>query len=208
MYCSGSLCNDLGGGGVGWSYKDDCFSCCNKYSPLSPKSHSSGFLRTPAVVTYPFPHSVGCIILALTVVFELTGSLTYVMPIMLSILISKWVSEAISQQGIYDLVISLNQHPYLDSKKRFIFTSTFADLCTPQSEDSRNCIDVTNGGKDIAAGGLREKVDWLKEVGGRDGGFCIVKEGVLLGYISASELEYALGMISSPFQLFKDECHL
>jgi hypothetical protein len=141
-------------------------------------------------------------------VFELTGSLTYVMPIMLSILISKWVSEAISQQGIYDLVINLNQHPYLDSKKRYIFTSTFADLCTPQSEDSRNCIDVTNGGKDIAAGGLREKVDWLKEVGGRDGGFCIVKEEVLLGYISASELEYALGMISSPFQLFQDKCHL
>ena len=125
--------------------------------------------------------------------FELTGSLTYVMPIMVSILISKWVSEAITPQGIYDLVINLNQHPYLDSKKRYIFTSTFADLCTPQSEDSRNCIDVTNGGKDIAARVLREKVEWLKEVGGRDGGFCIVREGSLLGYISASELEYALG---------------
>ena len=112
---------------------------------------------------------------------------------MISILISKWVSEAITAQGIYDLVINLNQHPYLDSKKRYIFTSTFADLCTSQSEDPRNCIDVTNGGKDIAARILREKVEWLKEVGGRDGGFCIVREGALLGYISASELEYALG---------------
>lgn len=134
--------------------------------------------------------------------FELTGSLTYVMPIMLSILISKWVSEAITPQGIYDLVINLNQHPYLDSKKRYIFTSTFADLCTPQSEDPRNCIDVTNGGKDIAAGGLRDKVEWLKEVGGRDGGFCIVREGVLLGYISASELEYALGTFLLPLFVF------
>jgi len=130
-----------------------------------------------------------------TVVFELTGSLTYVMPIMLSILISKWVSEAISPQGIYDLVINLNQHPYLDSKKRYLFTSTFADLCTPQSEDPRNCIDVSmQDGKDINSRVLRDRVEWLKGIGGRDGGFCIVREGVLVGYISASELEYALGM--------------
>ena len=126
--------------------------------------------------------------------FELTGSLTYVMPIMVSILVSKWVSEAIEKQGIYDLVINLNNHPYLDSKRSYLFTSTFADLCTPQSEDVRNIIDVT-GGKDFAAEVLREKVEWLKGIGGRDGGFPIIKQGVLIGYISASELEYALGMI-------------
>jgi chloride channel 3/4/5 len=125
-------------------------------------------------------------------VFELTGSLTYVMPIMVSILVSKWVSEAIEKQGIYDLVINLNNHPYLDSKRSYLFTSTFADLCTPVSEDTRNIIDVT-GGKDIAASALRDKVDWLKGIGARDGGFPIIKRGVLTGYISASELEYALG---------------
>lgn len=126
--------------------------------------------------------------------FELTGSLTFVMPIMVSILVSKWVSEAVEKQGIYDLVINLNNHPYLDSKRSYLFTSTFADLCTQQSEDERNIIDVTDG-KDIAAEILREKVEWLKVIGGRDGGFPIIKRGVLIGYISASELEYALGMI-------------
>jgi len=128
----------------------------------------------------------------LTIVFELTGSLTYVMPIMVAILVSKWVSEAIEKQGIYDLVIELNNHPYLDSKRSHVFTSTFADLCTLQSEDDRNVIDVT-GGKDITAEVLREKVEWLKGIGARDGGFPIIKRGVLVGYISASELEYALG---------------
>ena len=120
----------------------------------------------------------------LTIVFELTGSLTYVMPIMVAILVSKWVSEAIEKQGIYDLVIELNNHPYLDSKRSHVFTSTFADLCTAQSEDDRNVIDVT-GGKDVAADVLREKVEWLKGIGGRDGGFPIIKRGVLVGYISA-----------------------
>ena len=89
-------------------------------------------------------------IIALTLVFELTGSLTYVMSIMVAILVSKWVSEAIERQGIYDLVIEPNNHPYLDSKKSHLFTSTFVDLCTPQSEDERNVIDVT-GGKDVGA---------------------------------------------------------
>jgi chloride channel 3/4/5 len=115
------------------------------------------------------------------------------MPIMVSILVSKWVSEAIEKQGIYDLVINLNNHPYLDSKRSYLFTSTFADLCTPVSEDERNIIDVS-GGKEIVASVLREKVDWLKGIGGRDGGFPIIKRGVLRGYISASELEYALGI--------------
>jgi len=130
--------------------------------------------------------------MSLTKVFELTGSLTHVMPIMVSILVSKWVSEAIEKQGIYDLVINLNDHPYLDSKRSYLFTSTFADLCTLQSEDERNIIDIT-GGKDVPAEVLRAKVDWLKGIGGRDSGFPIIKREALVGYISASELEYALG---------------
>ena len=56
----------------------------------------------------------------------------------------------------------------------------FADLCTPQSEDEWNIIDVT-GGKDISAESLREKVEWLKGIGGRDGGFPIIKGGYWLG---------------------------
>jgi chloride channel 3/4/5 len=112
---------------------------------------------------------------------------------MLAILVSKCVSEFIEEQGIYDLVINLNNHPYLDSKRSYLFTSTFADLCTLKSQDERIVIDLTTG-KDILARTLRDKVNWLKDIGARDGGFPIVKEGILLGYISASELEYALGI--------------
>lgn len=119
------------------------------------------------------------------------------MPIMVAILVSKWVSEAIERQGIYDLVINLNNHPYLDSKRSHLFTSSFADLCTPQSEDEMNVIDIT-GVKDIPAEVLRAKVDWLKGIGGRDGGFPIIKRKALVGYISASELEYALGLVILP----------
>jgi chloride channel 3/4/5 len=117
------------------------------------------------------------------------------MPIMIAILVSKWVSEGIERYGIYDLVINLNNHPYLDSKRSHVFTSTFAELCTPQSQDERIIIDIS-AGKQIPASTLREKVNLLKDSGARDSGFPIIKEGVLVGYISASELEYALGIIS------------
>jgi len=126
------------------------------------------------------------------------------MPIMVAILVSKWVSEAIETQGIYDLVINLNNHPYLDSKRSYLFTSTFADLCTLQSVDERMTIDITSG-KEISASTLRDKVEWLKSIGARDGGFPIVKRERLVGYISASELEYALGIAILSSRLTTDQ---
>jgi len=120
------------------------------------------------------------------------------MPVMVSILVAKWVSEAIQKHGIYDLVINLHHHPYLNSKESHIFTSTFADLCTPRSTDSRNVIDITDG-KGLTAGTLRKRLAWLKGIGSYDGGFPIVKEEALVGYIAASELQYALSITSSYF---------
>jgi chloride channel 3/4/5 len=37
--------------------------------------------------------------------FELTGTLTYVAPVMLSVLVAKTVADALEPKGIYDLVI-------------------------------------------------------------------------------------------------------
>jgi hypothetical protein len=37
--------------------------------------------------------------------FELTGTLTYVIPVMLSVLVAKTVADALEPKGIYDLVI-------------------------------------------------------------------------------------------------------
>jgi chloride channel 3/4/5 len=137
-------------------------------------------------------------------VFELTGSLTFLMPVMVSILVSKWVSEAIQKHGIYDLIINLHNHPYLNSKESHLFTSSFADLCTPRSTDSRHVLDITDG-KHVTAVTLRERIAWLKANGSQDGGFPIVKEEALVGYIAASELLYALSislplLVGSPRQ--------
>ena len=39
------------------------------------------------------------------IMFELTDTLTYAVPIMLSVLVAKTVADAIEPKGIYDLVI-------------------------------------------------------------------------------------------------------
>ena len=36
--------------------------------------------------------------------FELTGGLTYIVPIMIAVMISKWVGDAIVSDGMYPLV--------------------------------------------------------------------------------------------------------
>lgn len=50
------------------------------------------------------------------IMFELTGALTYVLPIMIVVMLAKWIGDAISKRGIYEAWIHLNEYPYLDNK--------------------------------------------------------------------------------------------
>src|SRR4029434_5381519 len=50
------------------------------------------------------------------IMFELTGALTYVLPIMIAVMISKWVGDAISPRGIYESWIHFNGYPFLDNR--------------------------------------------------------------------------------------------
>ena len=45
--------------------------------------------------------------------FELTDTLTYAVPVMLSVLVAKTVADALEPKGIYDLVIELALKTYL-----------------------------------------------------------------------------------------------
>jgi chloride channel 3/4/5 len=53
--------------------------------------------------------------------FELTDTLTYAVPVMLAVLVAKTVADALEPKGIYDLVIGLNQLPFLDSKHEYLW---------------------------------------------------------------------------------------
>ncbi|WAQ98462.1 CLCN3-like protein [Mya arenaria] len=74
------------------------------------------------------------------IMFELTGGLQYIVPLMLAVLASKWVGDALGRQGIYDAHIRLNGYPYLDNKEEFTHTTIAADVMRPRRNDPPLCV--------------------------------------------------------------------
>ncbi|CAG7836228.1 unnamed protein product, partial [Allacma fusca] len=65
------------------------------------------------------------------IMFELTGGVRYIVPLMAAAMASKWVGDALGRQGIYDAHINLNGYPFLDSKEEFGHTTLAADVMQP-----------------------------------------------------------------------------
>ncbi|KAI0552877.1 chloride channel [Xylaria curta] len=123
------------------------------------------------------------------ILFELTGSLDYVLPFSLAILVAKWTADALEPLSIYDLLTMMNSYPYLDNKHKPMFTGELADI-VPRVRRER-VIDITNSPL-VAATSLRAKLEVLHRAGELDGGLPILRDGVLVGLIPAPDLEYGL----------------
>ncbi|CDO52455.1 similar to Saccharomyces cerevisiae YJR040W GEF1 Voltage-gated chloride channel localized to the golgi [Geotrichum candidum] len=126
------------------------------------------------------------------ILFELTGSLDYVLPFSVAILISNWVANAIEPRSLYELLIEKNNFPYLDNRLKISFdNSTLADLVT--TVDNRDIL--PSSGK-VSVARLMDILARLHGRGELDG--CVpfvTPAGVLVGLISAPELEFALDKI-------------
>jgi len=66
------------------------------------------------------------------IMFELTGGLTYTIPITIACMVSKWVSDGFHKDGIYDEHIKMNNYPFLDNKKPFLFQSFSGQVMRPK----------------------------------------------------------------------------
>ncbi|KAJ7647251.1 chloride channel [Roridomyces roridus] len=133
------------------------------------------------------------------IMFELTDSLTYTVPLMLSVLVAKTVADALEPKGIYDLVIELSQLPYLDSKHEYLWGNLNVNDATRRDVEVIR-LDRTNTGRT-----LTEQLETLLVIGNDDGGFPILRTDEddeyheklrMVGYIGASELEHALSIIA------------
>ncbi|XP_038056734.1 H(+)/Cl(-) exchange transporter 4-like isoform X1 [Patiria miniata] len=69
------------------------------------------------------------------IMFELTGGLTYIVPLMIACMVSKWVADAFGRDGIYDGHIHLNGYPFLDGKQEFMRTTLAYDVMSPRRTD-------------------------------------------------------------------------
>jgi chloride channel 3/4/5 len=138
------------------------------------------------------------------IMFELTHSLTYAVPIMAAVMISKWTSDAFFPSGIYDLVIDLQEYPYLESKREYIHKSGVSELT-----EYLETIDIE---KLSTVNQLRKATERLEALGyAEDGGFPIVtEERTLVGYIACSELLHAIDVVTKRVPEGEDgnvKCH-
>ncbi|KAF7315600.1 Chloride channel protein [Mycena indigotica] len=130
------------------------------------------------------------------IIFELTDSLAYTVPVMLAILVSKTVADALEPKGIYDLVIDLVQLPYLDSKHEYLWGSLQVNDVTVRDGEVIH-LDQTN-----TVRSLIEQLQSLLSAGNDDSGFPILQKergennSRMVGYIGANELEHALSIIA------------
>ncbi|XP_037905332.1 H(+)/Cl(-) exchange transporter 5 isoform X2 [Hermetia illucens] len=74
------------------------------------------------------------------IMFELTGGVRYIVPLMAAAMASKWVGDALDRQGIYDAHIALNGYPFLDSKEEFSHTTLAADVMQPKRNGTLSVI--------------------------------------------------------------------
>lgn len=124
------------------------------------------------------------------IMFELTGALTYVLPIMVAVMISKWVGDAFGTRGIYETWIQFNEYPFLDNRDESAIPDVPVSQIMTQIED----LAVLT-----ATGHILQSIrEFLAAQPYR--GFPVVSDttnNVLLGYISRTELLFALHSAST-----------
>jgi len=128
--------------------------------------------------------------------FELTGELDYMVPHMIAILTSKWVGDYLQSHSVYSLSQALLGHPFYDYNEppKILFTHTLAELIPPPHTMKQITLVTSNGRTTLAV--LRDRLALLHRRGLTDAGLMLVStERWLRGYITQTELEYALGRL-------------
>lgn len=119
------------------------------------------------------------------IMFELTGALAYVIPIMVAVMLAKWCGDIFGKRGIYESWIHLNEYPFLDQKD---------DGLPPEVPVDQVITSINDIAVIPAVGHTIESLRSLLATTPYRG-FPVVSDTshpVLLGYISRNELSYAL----------------
>ncbi|KAL2067813.1 hypothetical protein VTL71DRAFT_15909 [Oculimacula yallundae] len=119
------------------------------------------------------------------IMFELTGALTYILPTMIVVGVTKVVSNGLEKCGIAERMIWFSGFPFLDNKEDSIFGIPVSQVMTDEVVA-------------LPTGGLSMKN--LEELLAKDRyrGFPIIEDcisKILVGYIGRTELRYAIDRV-------------
>jgi len=156
------------------------FSSCKPDEPcITPGTYA--FLGAAAALSGIMHITVSVVV----IMFELTGALTYILPTMIVVGVTKAVGELFGKGGIADRMIWFSGFPFLDSKEDHNFG-------VPVSQVMRTSIVSLP-----TTGMTLEEVESLL-ADDKYQGFPIVEDGtskVLAGYIGRTELRYAIDRV-------------
>ncbi|KAJ3303266.1 hypothetical protein HDU76_005378, partial [Blyttiomyces sp. JEL0837] len=122
------------------------------------------------------------------IMFELTGALSYVLPIIITVLTAKWVGDA-GGKGLYDWLISVGGYPFLDSGKEYFGEEKVGEVMTGFEELSL----ITGNGFTVES--LEELIKKT-----RFKGYPVIHsldDPKLIGFAGHAELRYALAAAKS-----------
>lgn len=132
------------------------------------------------------------------IMFELTGALTYILPTMIVVGVTKAVGDRFSHGGIADVMIWFNGFPFLDNKEEHSFG-------VPTSQVMTTHLSL------LQAEGMEIKKVQKLLVDTSYSGFPIVEnleDKILVGYIGRTELQYAIDRARKQGFLASDaKCH-
>ncbi|GAC93818.1 chloride channel protein [Pseudozyma hubeiensis SY62] len=153
------------------------FSACQPDVPcITPGTYA--FLGAAAALAGVTRITVAVVV----IMFELTGALTYILPTMIVVGITKGVADWFSRGGIAEQMIKFSGYPFLD-KDDHSFGIPVADVMRLNPEV-------------VVASGMKLSELEAKLAGGTYKGFPLVQseeDSTLLGYVGKVELRYAIG---------------
>lgn len=169
------------------AYPDSVFfaACVPDLPCITPGTYA--FLGAAAALSGIMHITVSVVV----IMFELTGALTYILPTMIVVGVTKAVSEMFGKGGIADRMIWFSGFPFLDNKEEHNFGVPVQAIMT------QDVVAVPAQGMP-----LRAVEDLLAEP--KYQGFPVVEEEssrILLGYIGRTELRYAVDRLRREHQL-------
>ncbi|KAL2164715.1 hypothetical protein VTH06DRAFT_10 [Thermothelomyces fergusii] len=159
------------------SPKSVFFSSCEPDVPcITPGTYA--FLGAAAALSGIMHITVSVVV----IMFELTGALTYILPTMIVVGVTKAVSELFGKGGIADRMIWFSGFPYLDNKEEHNFGVPVSQAMIS------DVVSIPSTGMTLKA---------VERLLAKDNyqGFPIVEDEtskILLGYIGRTELRYAV----------------
>ena len=153
------------------------FAACEPDGPcITPGTYA--FLGAAAALSGIMHITVSVVV----IMFEITGALTYILPTMIVVGVTKAVSERFGHGGIADRMIYLNGYPFLDSKEEHTFGVPVSEVM------SSRVVCLPTVGME-----LRQMERLVNE--NQYQGYPIVENlanKALVGYIGRTELRYAI----------------